>query len=203
MSTMAFETFNPADPKYKTTKDAPEKLQGNFRDVPGGFVRKEVVQYEERLGARAEEESHWNQKEPITADGLREEDAIATDQKIAEEVRQRIERLEASIGVPLSEEAKQEINAVAARETYLSTQARYDRHYGQGQFLNIQIDELSREIVALSEEQLRALPPEKKRAILAQLAEFDRFVPDAKRAETLDSASQRLLEGYQPSSELR
>ncbi len=204
MSLMAFEKFNPVDPKYKTTTDLPEKLQGNFRDVSGGFVRKEVVRYEEGLGARAEEVSRWGQRgESVTVDELREQDAVITDQKIAEEVRQRVERLEASIGVPLSEEARQEIYGAAARETYLSPQEIYDQHYEQGQFLNIQIEEISREIVALSEEQLRALPPEKKRAMLAQLGEFDRFVPDAKRTETLDSASQRLLEGYQPSGELK
>lgn len=198
---MPFESFNPADPKYKTSKDLPEKLQGNFQDVPGGFVRKEVVEYEGRLANRAKEESYLSK--PITIEELRLKDAHSQDRAITDEVQKQIERVEKSLGAPLSEAAKQEIYNRTAPDVYLSTQERYSYHNEQGQFVNIQIEELSQEIASMSEQQLQALPSERKREILAQLAEFNRFVPDAKQAETLDSASRRLLEGYQPSSELK
>ncbi len=198
---MGFESFDPSQKKYKKTSDLPVALQGKFEDVPGGFVRKEVIRYETNLRNSTEGRAERYDK-PITIEGLREEDARKQDQEIEIAVNAQVKRLETSLGKSLSEDAKRQIYKQIAPSVYLTTQQRYDRHYEQGHFLNIQIDELSRKIVEMSEEQMDALSSEQKRNMLSQLAEFDRFVPGAEQSEVLDSASRKLLEGYKQGNEL-
>lgn len=43
------EKFNPFSSEYKKVEDLPENEQDNFRDVEGGFVRKEILEYEQDL----------------------------------------------------------------------------------------------------------------------------------------------------------
>lgn len=50
------EKFNPSDEKYKKVEDLPVQYQAEFHDVPGGgFIKKEVLENEERFKNEAKE----------------------------------------------------------------------------------------------------------------------------------------------------
>jgi len=48
------EKFDPSNEEYKSIEDLPKEHQDEFANVEGGFVRKEVVEHEERLEKTAQ-----------------------------------------------------------------------------------------------------------------------------------------------------
>jgi len=53
----SLEGFNPMNPEFKKVEDLPKEEQENFRDVNGGFVKKETLEYQKELEEKAKTES--------------------------------------------------------------------------------------------------------------------------------------------------
>lgn len=198
---MPFESFDPTDSKYKKTIDLPEIVRDNFQDTPdGGFVRKEAVIYQEATEYRAKMRSKDGQ--PVTGLELAEEEARRLEARIQQQTADAINRLESSLGQPLSEEAKKEVYAQNASFGHQSTGERQQLHDEQVAYKNNQIAKLAQEISNLSETDFQALTREEKQAQLSSLAEFNRYIPNAEKPKALDAATERLLRSYEPSEAL-
>lgn len=198
---MPFESFKPADPKYKKTEDLPKSVKNNFQDLPdGGFVRKEALAYQKAAEHQAEMRSRDGQS--VTGLGLAEEEARRLEVKIQHQTTEAITHLETTLGQPLSEEARKEIYAEKASYGHHSETERYQLHHEQSTYQNAQLSQLAQEISSLSETEFKMLSREEKLTQLVSLAEFDRYVPNAEKAPALNVAAERLLRSYEPSEAL-